>query len=1412
MSEARPRIRQIGMVVWRVVLGLVAVAVFMVVVAVGSAWWMLRTPGGTAQLLGWLPGIHVAAPEGALLGDFRASRVEIDMPRGGSLILLDPRWQGFRIHHDAGVLWQLGLRAEKVRVREVKLKWVADPAASSSAGEPSLSLPLSVEVDRLEVGRFGSNLLGPQTLEQWVATLRLQRPSAAANGRAHSLNLIGVDVAGWHLQGQAEVGVHGLKQTRLSFVAHQQGAGAEGAVPVGEASLNLQGPLSKLAAQGAVSLTGAQGRGRPQSLTWQGVLAPFAAWPVHVLSVQSQGLDLARVWPEAPRTGLTGQIQVNHQQAKGATKASLQAVVHLRNAGAGPWDAGQVPLAELEGEVWLDSPGKSGGASLSQWWQQGRLALQAVLPSPGAKAHLALQGPWSLAVASQTHVEARFTGVDLKSLDGRAPPLRVGGALRLQPEAGKDGHLDWQKLALVGQLSGVRTDADSVVANRQVVAELDGGWVPGEIAIRQLRLASGGAQARLTGKVLLPPEHPVWQAQAHAELNDFDPLAWLPATWMPPGPHRMQGTVRVDVNGLWQGQATARLDKSLLSGLATDGRVIWTAPAGRSDMSAEADLNVAGNRLTVAATVPVSRSQGQLNWSTQHAVKLTSRLQAPTVGSLQPLLSWLGWRDVQGQLTADLGVEGVWPAWRVHGAMQSDGLKATSPQKVPMMLGKTSAQWDWQMASSNVGVSGAVNLSEARLGNLSLRQFAAQLGGTAANHRLKAQGDVQVSSTTSGAHPRTTVHAAHLDWLSQGGWLDRGVLGWQGEVSRLRLTTLERVPQDVLASDSMPMRWQLDDKAFSATVGASGLNLAGALLRLKGLQFHLPRQGGGIEQAQIDLAADVTPFQLAEVLARWQPQAGWGGDLVVGGHLQLQHRPGESWQADGRLERQSGDLSLSEPAIQGNTRQSLGIKVAVISLTGRQGVWNLSQQFDGRVLGTVKGAQQVVSADPSRLPTLSDSISGGLDLNIGSLRPWGVWMPAGWRLGGQVQAHVALSGTLGKPGLTGSVKGQALSVGNSLLGVNLAEGTLDMSLVGDHVKLTQLTAHGGTESGGVLSLTGDASLGAAGESPQVVLNLRAERFALLQRIDRRAVVSGQAVLSMGEEDLKADGQFTVDEGLVDISRSDAPTLGDDVNVVNRPGEPAGSEDVVSTDGSAGPRRKLQVNLSVDLGNKLQLKGRGLDTLLAGNLRLTTPNGRPLLNGVVRTVSGKYAAYGQKLTIEHGAITFNGPVENPRLDILALRPQAPSAQTEVKVGVMITGTAQEPRVRLYSDTSMSETEKLSWLVLGRGPAGLAGADIGLLQTAASALLVGENGSPKDSVLSAIGLDTLSVQQKSNGDVQTTVVNVGKQISRHWYVGYERSLNATTGNWQLIYRLAQRLTLRAQAGEDNALDLIWSWRFD
>jgi translocation and assembly module TamB len=145
-------------------------------------------------------------------------------------------------------------------------------------------------------------------------------------------------------------------------------------------------------------------------------------------------------------------------------------------------------------------------------------------------------------------------------------------------------------------------------------------------------------------------------------------------------------------------------------------------------------------------------------------------------------------------------------------------------------------------------------------------------------------------------------------------------------------------------------------------------------------------------------------------------------------------------------------------------------------------------------------------------------------------------------------------------------------------------------------------------------------------------------------------------------------------------------------------------------------------------------------------------------------------------------------------------------------VLISGSAQNPRVRLYSEPDMSDTDKLSWLVLGRAPDGLARNDTALLQRAALALLAGERQGSDKTLLGNLGLDNFSVRQVDTPDVKDTVVTLGKQISRRWYVGYERGVNATTGNWQLIYRIAQRLTVRAQAGSDNALDAIWTWRWN
>ena len=64
------------------------------------------------------------------------------------------------------------------------------------------------------------------------------------------------------------------------------------------------------------------------------------------------------------------------------------------------------------------------------------------------------------------------------------------------------------------------------------------------------------------------------------------------------------------------------------------------------------------------------------------------------------------------------------------------------------------------------------------------------------------------------------------------------------------------------------------------------------------------------------------------------------------------------------------------------------------------------------------------------------------------------------------------------------------------------------------------------------------------------------------------------------------------------------------------------------------------------------------------------------------------------------IVFTGDVANPRLDIEATRPNI-----DVRVGVAISGTVANPRVRLFSEPELSEMDKLSWLVMGRASDGL-----------------------------------------------------------------------------------------------------------
>lgn len=1393
-------------------LRVVLVLLSAVAVLIGAVWALAHNEAATSHLLPLVPGIKVSGSQGALLGDFRATRIDITLPRSGRLTLMEPSWQQLQIKPDLNASWRFGLDVAQIKARKLELVWVPDPVSTPSTAPTDVSLPFSLRVKRVLVASAHSSLWGDGApLENLDAAVESQQGGLVP--AVHHIKLARLNWLNWSFKGEAQLGVNQGLPLKADVQASQNVTpdreGAAGPPVHGEAVLHAQGPLAQLLVQATLNLL-QEGRS-PQGLTLDGEVLPFAAWPVSRLTASLKNLNLADLHEGLPVSLLHGPVSL----APTARKA-LQARLDLRNDLAGAWDDQRLPVRALKGQVLL--PDVHAAQDLAHAWRQGELDLVAQLPSVAGHApgDLSVSGGWG----GKRLLKAQWHGLEPQALYGLAPALQLQGVLQLKPDwasVAKAPASGWAQLrsavdlnvsGLYGPSFSRRSTPSARKADAPVSLTMDGRYAPGQFDVAALRLQSQASQAHLSDAVLrwgAPAPAPAWSVKGHLKVKDFDPQVWLPWPAGMNGRNQLNGELDVALDANWRGRLDLGLQPSQLAGVSLFGQAQWRSPQAPQRMSLALDLNAGGNQVQAQADVPWRMgADGRLQWSPDAHWQGT--VHAPALQSLQAVAPLIGARQVSGVVDGAFKGHGVWPQLKTDGQVSVSRLQWVMGNGAQMGLASGQASWAMDGQSADAPVRVQIDLAQWQTAHVLLEKAQWHVAGSVRQHESQLTADL--SHKPQGGGKTSYFHVASA---AQGGWQAQS-MSWQGRVNELAINLMGSKPRSLLQAQPFGLIWRDAPEGRSLRVDPTALTVMGADMHLKKLTWQA-MSAASDPVGEVEASLELDPLNLPALLTSWQPQAGWGGDLLLNGVLHLHHSASQPWVVDAYVARQSGDLSLSEPTIQGNSTQRLGIRDARVALQARDGVWTMTQQFDGRVLGVLKGRQVVQARSADLLPQASDPLSGQLDLQIANLRPWGTWVPAGWRLTGQMQAKAEIGGTLGVPHYTGQIKGQSLGLGQALMGINLTDGQLQVDLAGEHVKLTQFTAQSGSQ-GGRISAQGEVLLS---ESPQAQLSVKAERFALLQRVDRRVVISGDAQASFGAEDIKVDGQLQVDEGLIDITRSDAPTIGDDVNVLNRPGEDPEeqAEAAAAATNGNGVKRKLSANVAVDLGHKLRLKGKGLDAFLAGKLRLSTPSNRPALNGTVHVENGTFAAYGQKLVIERGDVVFTGAIENPRLDILAMRPQSPTASaSDVKVGVNITGTAQDPRIRLYSDPSMSETEKLSWLVLGRGPTGLGGADIGLLQSAAVALLSGEGSSPSDNLVAMLGLDELSVRQteSAGSTARDTVVNLGKQVSKYWYVGYERNLNATSGNWQLIYRLAQRFTVRAQAGDDNAVDFIWTWKWD
>ena len=1377
-----------------VVLGLVLVALAM---ALGAAWWALRSESGTARLLAWIPGIDIEAPKGTLIGDFEARRITIHLPGDDRIEIAELSSRGLRIARTDSAAW-LRIDIDELRARRVDVKLAPSKSSEPLKLPADLQLPVDLAVRTLRVGELFVSPLGATPMRDLQAQLQL--------GSEHRVDTLSASWDRLRATGRAQIASRAPFALELQLDAQQTAAQArEIGMPAWNAHVTLSGPLAEPALRASLRADAEPGR-EAQSLDASATLRPFAAWPLGELRATMRSLDLAAFSSAAPATSLSGDANAASRAAN--QPASLRLV--LDNALAGRWDEARLPLRRIALEA-SAVPNDPNTLELTTF--------DAQLGSKASAGRITGKGRWTPA---RWNLDATLSELQPSQLDVRAPSMTLNGPLRASGSAFNTAQ---PQVELQSDLRGQLAGRGPV---RAVQLKVDGAGSARRIELRSVEATAGAARATLSGLAeRAGAADAPWSVKAKTTLVDFDPAPWGPgaedSAWR-------RSTNRLNANGdvdlqvpaaappggtamAWLAALRGRADvviasTSQFAGVPLAGEVHVKNGDG-AQLIAALKLDAAGNALRVDGRLATRGDGASDAWALQLDGKALDRL-APLYKLTQPPGSDT---TLAGQLSASGNINGRWPVVSTQGQLEANALRVGGTRV-------ERAQGRWQAGSTGdapLDVQLALNRvalppSGATPGP-SIETAQWQMKGSARSHTLELRAEskslppawaetlqpgaaANASDTSSARNASTTaVLQAHGGLLSDTAarGANNAPIGWRGSIDRAELRSNRSV---LLQTQKVELDVAWSGGPARATVQPGRAEILGGALRWSRIAWQAAAVPGG--PVQIDADAEIEPLRIAPLLARAQPDFGWGGDLTIGGTLSVHSAP--SFRADIVIERRSGDLTVTEEL----GTQALGLTDLRLGLNANDGVWSFTQGLAGKTLGVAAGAIVARTSPQATWPSADTPIEGVLELRVANLGTWGPWVPPGWRVDGALHTSASIGGRFGAPEYTGQVVGSQLAVRNFLQGVNISDGDVSIKLQGARARIERFTAKAGS---GSIKLEGDAELG---EAPRAQLKLSADKFQLLGRVDRRIVASGQAQMQLTAKTLALDGKFDVDEGLIDFTRSDAPTLASDVQVI-RPGNapsPAAAASAAASP-AAGPAvppptsRDVALDLRVGLGEKLRVRGRGLDAGLRGELHITSPGGRLAVNGAVRAVDGTYAAYGQKLAIDRGQITFSGAIDNPRLDIEATRPNL-----DVRVGVAITGTPVNPRVRLFSEPELSEIDKLSWLVMGRASDGLGRTDTALLQRAALALLSGEGNSPTDQLTKAIGLDEISVRQ-SDGEVRETVISLGKQLSRRWYVGYERGLNATAGNWQLIYRIAQRFTLRAQSGLDNSLDLIWTW---
>jgi autotransporter translocation and assembly factor TamB len=395
---------------------------------------------------------------------------------------------------------------------------------------------------------------------------------------------------------------------------------------------------------------------------------------------------------------------------------------------------------------------------------------------------------------------------------------------------------------------------------------------------------------------------------------------------------------------------------------------------------------------------------------------------------------------------------------------------------------------------------------------------------------------------------------------------------------------------------------------------------------------------------------------------------------------------------------------------------------------------------------------------------------------------------------GNMDLDFKADGTWDRPNLQGTLQLTKAGAHVPALGIRVEDLSSRWKLQNEQIQVESLRARSGT---GYVEGTGTIWLKRWGMD-RFEGKLRGEKFQTFYLPNMRIQSSPNLEFQGTTQKITVRGEILLPEVYIyEVSAPGAAGTSSDVVMIDQP--PAGKSSL-----------SMDIQVRVILGDQIQVKAGGIDTRLAGNVDLKILGLKPeemTARGEIRLTQGTYAGYGLGLRIDRGRFIYSGgPVDNPALDILALR-RADDLEKmyNIKVGVAVFGNLKKPNVKLYSQPAMNDEQILSYLLLGK-PYDPKEGNLSLLVLGAGGLLAGDSISVLDQLKSQLGIDTVDIQS-GGGDLSRSMVTVGKYLTPQLYISYGYSALNDEQLLKIRYRISKSWEVETWRGNEMGIDLYY-----